>query len=70
VVSNPVKSAKVAGLRYVSDTDPGIQRIRVGEEFTYIGLDGKPWFVPRNSLEKVKALPTLIEYEGFGCFWG
>jgi hypothetical protein len=38
VVSNPVKSAKVAGLRYVSDTDPGIQRLRVGGEFTYIGL--------------------------------
>src|SRR2546430_227951 len=28
------------------------------------------WFVPRNFLEKVKALPTLIEYESFGCFWG
>jgi hypothetical protein len=29
-----------------------------------------PWFVPKNSLEKVKALPTLIEYESFSCFWG
>jgi hypothetical protein len=35
VVSDPVKSAKVAGLRYVSDTDPGIQRIRVGEVYVF-----------------------------------
>jgi hypothetical protein len=28
------------------------------------------WFVPRNSLEKVKALPTLIELREFWLFLG
>ena len=28
---NPVETAKAAGLRYVSDTQPGIQRKRVGK---------------------------------------
>jgi hypothetical protein len=37
---------------------------------TRLATLGLNWFVPRNSLEKVKALPTLIEYESFGCFWG
>src|SRR2546423_13706887 len=34
--------AKAAGLRYVSDTRPGIRRKRVGKNFSYIGLNGKP----------------------------
>ena len=55
VVSDPVKSARVAGLRYVSDTGPGIQRMRVGEEFTYIGPDGKP-LCDAEELQRIKAL--------------
>src|SRR5437016_6112147 len=38
----PAVAAKSAGLRYVSDTSPGIRRKRVGKHFSYIGLDGKP----------------------------
>ena len=38
---DPVKSAKIVGLRYISDTIPGIQRQRVDEEFCYIDADGK-----------------------------
>ncbi|GAC1378217.1 MAG: DNA topoisomerase IB [Ktedonobacteraceae bacterium] len=34
--------AKLAGLRYVTDTSPGITRKRAGKNFSYIGLDGKP----------------------------
>jgi DNA topoisomerase-1 len=41
-VASPVESAKVAGLRYVSDVLPGIRRKRAGKHFSYIGLDGKP----------------------------
>ncbi len=41
-VLDPMESAKVAGLRYVSDTKPGIRRKRSGKGFTYLDLDGKP----------------------------
>jgi DNA topoisomerase I len=35
-------SAKAAGLRYVSDTKPGIQRKRRGSGFRYVDAAGKP----------------------------
>src|SRR5688572_12029377 len=41
VVKDPVESALAAGLRYVSDTMPGIRRKRSGSGFTYLGPDGK-----------------------------
>src|SRR5215204_56541 len=41
VVSDPVQSAQAAGLRYVSDTQPGIRRKRAGKGFVYLGADGK-----------------------------
>ena len=36
----PVKSAKVAGLRYVTDRLPGIRRVRSGQGFRYIRPNG------------------------------
>jgi DNA topoisomerase-1 len=42
VISDPVESAQAAGLRYVSDTQPGIRRKRAGKGFAYVGTDGKP----------------------------
>ena len=41
VVSGPVESAQAAGLRYVSDTLPGIRRKKAGKGFTYVAQDGK-----------------------------
>ena len=41
VVSDPIESAQAAGLRYVSDTQPGIRRKRAGKGFAYVGPDGK-----------------------------
>jgi DNA topoisomerase-1 len=41
VVSDPVESAQAAGLRYVSDTQPGIRRKRAGKGFVYLGPEGK-----------------------------
>ncbi|HLX55647.1 MAG TPA: DNA topoisomerase IB [Ktedonobacteraceae bacterium] len=38
---DPIEVARFAGLRYVTDTSPGIQRKRAGKNFSYIGLDGK-----------------------------
>ncbi|MEL6938990.1 MAG: DNA topoisomerase IB [Cyanobacteria bacterium J06598_1] len=37
---NAAKSAKLAGLRYVSDQQPGIKRRRWGRGFSYIDVDG------------------------------
>jgi DNA topoisomerase I len=51
----PEDSAKAAGLRYTVDTAPGIQRVRQGSGFRYIGPDGK---VVRSSadLERIRSL--------------
>ena len=40
IVTDPVESAKAAGLRYVYDTRPGIRRRRYGKGFRYVGVDG------------------------------
>jgi DNA topoisomerase-1 len=40
-VTDPVHSAKEAGLRYVLDTDPGLRRMRAGKGFYYVGPDNK-----------------------------
>jgi len=37
---DPTESARVAGLRYVSDEAPGIQRRRAGQGFRYLAADG------------------------------
>jgi DNA topoisomerase I len=39
--THPVVAAQVAGLRYVSDADPGIRRRRRGKGFAYLGPDGR-----------------------------
>jgi DNA topoisomerase-1 len=54
-VAAPVASAKAAGLRYVSDTMPGIRRKRAGKHFSYIGLDGKP-IHDSKELERIRAI--------------
>jgi len=53
--SDPIEAAKAAGLRYVTDTSPGIRRKRVGKHFSYIGLDGKPIRDPEE-LQRIKSL--------------
>ncbi|MEO5929822.1 MAG: DNA topoisomerase IB [Candidatus Kapaibacterium sp.] len=41
IITDPVESARAAGLRYMSDTVPGIGRTMEGESVLYIGNDGK-----------------------------
>jgi DNA topoisomerase-1 len=55
--ADPVETAKAAGLRYVSDTQQGIQRKRFGKHFSYIGLDGKP-IRDAKELERIKKIGT------------
>ena len=40
-LADPEVSAEEAGLRYVSDTGPGIRRRRAGKGWTYTGADGR-----------------------------
>lgn len=47
--------ARSAGLRYVSDTKPGIRRKRVGKHFSYTGLDGKP-IHDEEELKRIRSL--------------
>ena len=42
ITPDPAQSAKEAGLRYVTDTQPGIRRIRAGKGFRYQNADGSP----------------------------
>jgi DNA topoisomerase-1 len=51
----PEESAQVAGLRYVSDTQPGIRRQRAGLGFCYRGTDGRP-IRDTAVLRRIKAL--------------
>lgn len=52
---DPVQSAKDAGLRYVSDTQPGIRRIRHGKGFSYRDPEGKP-VRDKETLARIKSL--------------
>jgi DNA topoisomerase-1 len=58
---DPVESAQAAGLRYVSDADPGIRRKRVGKHFSYIGLDGRPIHDP-DTLKRIRSLAIPPAY--------
>ena len=42
IVLDPMESLKLAGLRYVTDSIPGITRRRRGKSFQYFDPDGKP----------------------------
>jgi DNA topoisomerase-1 len=55
VVTDPVESAKEAGLRYVTDAKPGIARKRAGKGFRYVGPDGKTVRDPA-TLRRIRSL--------------
>jgi DNA topoisomerase I len=50
----PESSARAAGLRYVSDRDPGFARRRRGRGFQYIGADGGT--LSSEQVERIEAL--------------
>ncbi|HEX2349272.1 MAG TPA: hypothetical protein VHI51_12650, partial [Ktedonobacterales bacterium] len=47
--------AHEAGLRYVTDGEPGIQRKRAGKGFRYVGSHGRP-IHDRSDLERIRCL--------------
>ena len=52
---DPVASARAAGLRYTTDSRPGIQRIRHGSTFRYFGPNGRRITNPQE-LARIKSL--------------
>lgn len=54
-ISDPVESAKAAGLRYTNDTKPGIRRERVGDEFKYYDPKGNE-ITDHKTLDRIKSL--------------
>jgi DNA topoisomerase-1 len=60
--ADPVESAEVAGLRYVSDEMPGISRRRAGKGFTYINAQGET-IKDEKVLNRIKALAIPPAYK-------
>ncbi|HEV2622325.1 MAG TPA: DNA topoisomerase IB [Frateuria sp.] len=54
---------RAAGLVYVSDTQPGIRRLRRGKGFGYCDADGRP-VTDRAELARIRALAIPPAYEG------
>ncbi|HTG33463.1 MAG TPA: DNA topoisomerase IB [Thermoanaerobaculia bacterium] len=55
VFVDPLESAKAAGLRYVTDDEPGIRRQRRGKGFTYIDPQGRT-VKDEKTLERIQKL--------------
>lgn len=55
ILTDPVESAKAAGLRYVSDMKPGIRRKKWRSGFRYISVDGAP-LRDAETLARIKSL--------------
>ena len=55
ITPDPRESAREAGLRYVSDRSPGIQRKRFGKGFRYIAANGEPIRDP-HELDRIKRI--------------
>ena len=55
VITDPAESAKAAGLRYVSDAQPGLHRRRRGTGFSYVDAEGKP-VRDKETLARIKSL--------------
>ncbi len=51
----PTQAAKLAGLRYVSDLDPGIRRRARGTGFSYLDPEGRP-ITDRATLQRIRML--------------
>ncbi|HEU5479191.1 MAG TPA: hypothetical protein VFU90_05125 [Candidatus Tumulicola sp.] len=59
----PIEQAKDAGLRYVSDRDPGIERLKARGGFRYVMPDGTP-VRDRSTLDRIARLAIPPAYTG------
>ncbi len=60
-VNDPIDAAEAAGLRYVSDTMPGIRRKKSGSGFSYVATDGTT-IKDAGQLARIKALAIPPAY--------
>jgi DNA topoisomerase-1 len=60
---DPPASARRAGLRYVSDEDPGLRRVRSGRGFRYVAPDGRA-VRDRETLDRIRSLAIPPAWEG------
>ncbi|MEP0872019.1 DNA topoisomerase IB [Trichocoleus desertorum AS-A10] len=62
LITDPVQSAQVAGLRYVNDDSPGIQRQPRGKGFVYLNVDGK-LIRDRQEIQRIDSLAIPPAYK-------
>ncbi|MBD1863111.1 MULTISPECIES: DNA topoisomerase IB [Trichocoleus] len=62
LITDPVQSAQVAGLRYVNDDSPGIQRQPRGKGFVYLNIDGKI-IRDRQEIQRIESLAVPPAYK-------
>lgn len=55
IITDPIQSSRQAGLRYVTDTKPGITRKKRGKSFQYFDPDGKR-ITDEDTLRRIKSL--------------
>jgi DNA topoisomerase-1 len=60
-VVDPRDAAETAGLRYVSDEEPGIRRKKAGKGFAYVGPDGKK-IADEATLARIRSLAIPPAY--------
>ncbi|GEO15589.1 DNA topoisomerase IB [Microvirga aerophila] len=60
-IVDPRDAAETAGLRYVSDEEPGIRRKKSGKGFTYLGPDGKK-VADKETLTRIRSLAIPPAY--------
>lgn len=60
-MTEPEEAAEAAGLRYVSDTQPGIARVRHGTGFRYLDRNGQP-VTDEATLERIRSLAIPPAY--------
>ena len=65
LTTNPSESAKSAGLRYVTDAQPGIHRRRHGKGFRYIDHDGNAVRDP----ETLRRIRSLVIPPAWSAVW-
>jgi DNA topoisomerase I len=63
IITDPVESAKAAGLRYVTDANPGIRRLRRGKGFRYLNPDGSPVH-EADTLRRIRSLVIPPAWRG------
>jgi DNA topoisomerase I len=63
VITDPAESAKMAGLRYVNDAQPGIYRRRRGKGFQYNDAEGKA-VRDKETLARIKSLVIPPAWSG------